>query len=192
MRFEYILYALSVITPALSQPLDAASQGRAVRSLKPRQCASKAKNGGKGGDGGNGGWRHETQGSGNSQPPVGDSPVDGQNAWADVNDRPSSIQTSIQFATSTQLQIESSEPSVAPPKPSPQRQTQPPPPDTDGSPSPANDSDTTGKISTADPKQLLKLHNDYRAARGAGPLVWNDSLQTYATEYALGCKQGHS
>lgn len=189
MRFEYILYALSVITPALSQPLDAASQGRAVRSLKARQCASKAKNGGKGGDGDR---QHGTQGNGQTQPPTGNGPVDGQNAWADVNDRPSSIRTSIQFATSTQVQIESSEPSVAPPKPSPLGQTQPPPPDTDGSPSPVNDSDTTGKISTADPKQLLKLHNDYRAARGAGPLVWNDSLQTYATEYALGCKQGHS
>jgi hypothetical protein len=55
-----------------------------------------------------------------------------------------------------------------------------------------DDANTPGKISTQDPKQLIKLHNDYRAARSKGALSWDDALYTRAANYALKCGKGHS
>jgi hypothetical protein len=55
-----------------------------------------------------------------------------------------------------------------------------------------DDSNTKGKISTTDPKELLKLHNEYRSTHGAGPLTWNSTMQDYAAKYALQCTFQHS
>lgn len=54
-----------------------------------------------------------------------------------------------------------------------------------------DDSNTKGKISTRDPKELLKLHNDYRADHKALAMTWDDSLQEYATKWGLGCTHTH-
>ncbi|WVR08172.1 hypothetical protein IAU60_005218 [Kwoniella sp. DSM 27419] len=44
----------------------------------------------------------------------------------------------------------------------------------------------------ANAQTLVKLHNDFRAEYGAGPVTWNADLAAYAATHAAGCKMQHT
>jgi len=94
-----------------------------------------------------------------------------------------------QTSTRTVTQVQTKQPEPTTQQPSPSPTPQPGPVDSSNR---VDDSGTRGKISGTDPKALLKLHNDYRAARQAGPLTWNDEMEDFATKYALACESKHS
>ncbi|KAJ8083118.1 hypothetical protein AAF712_007229 [Marasmius tenuissimus] len=63
------------------------------------------------------------------------------------------------------------------------------------SPSPPSDNNNSGgggSTGDADKDMYLKLHNDIRGQHGAGPLQWNNTLETAAQKWANGCVFEHS
>ncbi|WWC73563.1 uncharacterized protein I206_107535 [Kwoniella pini CBS 10737] len=51
---------------------------------------------------------------------------------------------------------------------------------------------SSGSTSGADAELLVKLHNDFRAQYGAGPITWSDTLANYAKSHATACNMKHT
>ncbi|WVF68569.1 hypothetical protein IAT40_003338 [Kwoniella sp. CBS 6097] len=45
---------------------------------------------------------------------------------------------------------------------------------------------------SSDAQTLVKLHNDFRAQYGAGPVTWSDELASYAASHATACNMEHT
>ncbi|KAK1230305.1 hypothetical protein PQX77_006598 [Marasmius sp. AFHP31] len=70
----------------------------------------------------------------------------------------------------------------------PAQQDQPTSPPSDNN----NNGGGVGSTGDANKDLYLKLHNDIRGQHGAGPLQWNNTLETAAQKWANGCVFEHS
>ena len=176
-----VLLQLSLIVlPALTHPVHVVKgEWEYTRLIEPRQCRDKGQSGAIVGDKGPQRWEYTDESA------IHNATLDRimkGNVIANTNGE-KTTRTSTLIRTVTQVQTQQPQPTSLQPPPSPTR----------GDTGPqVDDSNTKGKISSTDPKELLTLHNGYRASHEAGPLTWNNEMQDYATKYALNCEFKHS